>query len=48
MIIRNVSILDLMDCRVKTYAILYFCLLFSRVSILDLMDCRVKTGSLIR
>jgi len=38
-----VSILDLMDCRVKTQSSSE-CLVGNRsVSILDLMDCRVKT-----
>ncbi len=42
MVREYVSILDLMDCRVKTI-IMTVSLLFFLVSILDLMDCRVKT-----
>jgi len=39
----DVSILDLMDCRVKTvFPFSPLCGSFP-VSILDLMDCRVKT-----
>jgi len=40
---RKVSILDLMDCRVKTIQYRYFAYPRYDVSILDLMDCRVKT-----
>jgi len=40
-----VSILDLMDCRVKTVPF-YPPSKAGRVSILDLMDCRVKTEPL--
>ncbi len=39
----TVSILDLMDCRVKTLRHAYTKERISKVSILDLMDCRVKT-----
>ena len=42
-----VSILDLMDCRVKTVMPVKLELNPDRVSILDLMDCRVKTGNYI-
>jgi len=38
-----VSILDLMDCRVKTQETLNSHSVICYVSILDLMDCRVKT-----
>ena len=40
----TVSILDLMDCRVKTLLIRVTLSDIFVVSILDLMDCRVKTG----
>jgi len=39
----DVSILDLMDCRVKTECIEKGKTGNAGVSILDLMDCRVKT-----
>jgi len=39
-----VSILDLMDCRVKTIWKTVSLICHHTVSILDLMDCRVKTG----
>jgi len=38
-----VSILDLMDCRVKTIPATILSPVEDSVSILDLMDCRVKT-----
>ena len=38
-----VSILDLMDCRVKTTTTNFPGGKMKEVSILDLMDCRVKT-----
>jgi len=40
----GVSILDLMDCRVKTLIYRDLGLGTFNVSILDLMDCRVKTN----
>ncbi len=43
----NVSILDLMDCRVKTELSKKGIDTSALVSILDLMDCRVKTHLLI-
>ena len=44
--IQIVSILDLMDCRVKTGNGDNCITQYPDVSILDLMDCRVKTRSL--